>query len=117
MPFTWRVNIRRNPKQPGPAIFEFDQQPTDIQIGDQIIWSNDDTVPHFPTPVDQTFVFMANQIAGKSTSSAFAPNANGTIKYVCSLHNGESGTIVVGSTAPADPPPPATPKPSTGGAS
>lgn len=113
MPFTWRINIKRNPKQPGPAIFEFDQPP-DIQIGDQIIWSNDDTVPHFPTPVDQKFVFMANQIAGKSTSSAFAPNANGTIEYVCSLHNGESGTIVVGSKPPADPPPPATPKQTPG---
>ena len=108
MPFTWKIAIKRNPKQPGPAIFEFDQQP-DIQIGDQIFWSNEDTVPHFPTPVDQKFVFMANQVAAKSTSSAFVPNANGTIKYVCSLHNGESGTIVVGSAPPADPPPPAAP--------
>ena len=109
MPFTWKINITRNPKQPGPAIFEFDIPP-DIQIGDQIIWSNNDTVPHFPTPVDQKFVFMANQIAGKSTSPGFAPSANGTIDYVCSLHKGESGTIVVGSKPPAAPPPTATPK-------
>jgi hypothetical protein len=112
MPFTWRINIKRNPKQPGPAIFEFDLQPTDIQIGDQIIWSNDDTVPHFPTPIDQKFVFMANQIASKSTSSAFAPNANGTITYVCSLHKGEFGTIVVGTPTLADPAPLTEPAPS-----
>ena len=100
MPFTWRINIKRNPKQPGPAIFEFDQQPPQVEIGDQIIWSNTDSVPHFPTPVDQTFVFMQNQIAGKSTSSAFAPAATGTINYVCSLHKGESGSIVVGAAPP-----------------
>jgi len=116
MPFTWRINITRSPKRRGPAIFEFEQEP-DIRIGDQIIWSNDDTVPHFPTPVDQPFVFMANQIAAKSTSSAFAPNAAGTIKYVCSLHNGESGTIEVGDAPPVDPPPSTSPAPSKGGAS
>jgi plastocyanin len=94
MPFTWRINIRQNPKPPGPAIFEFDQPPQ-IQVGDQIIWSNDDTVAHFPTPVNQTYVFMTNQIAAKSTSPGFAPSTPGTINYVCSLHPGESGTIVV----------------------
>jgi plastocyanin len=94
MPFTWRINIKRNPRPPGPAIFEFDQPPQ-IQVGDQIIWSNGDGVAHFPTPVDQPFVFMANQIAASSTSSAFVPNQVGTIKYVCSLHLGESGTIEV----------------------
>ncbi len=94
MPFTWRINIRQNPNPPGPAIFEFDQSPQ-IQVGDQIIWSNDDTVAHFPTPVNQTYVFMTNQIAAKSTSPGFAPGTPGTISYICSLHPGETGTIVV----------------------
>ena len=49
MPFTWRINITPNPQPPGPAIFKFDQPPQ-IQVGDQIIWSNDDTVAHFPDP-------------------------------------------------------------------
>jgi plastocyanin len=95
MPFTWRINIKPNPTPGGPAIFEFDQPPQ-IQVGDQIVWSNDDTLAHFPTPVDQTYAFMANQIAANSTSPAFAPSQQGTIRYHCSLHPSETGTIVVG---------------------
>jgi plastocyanin len=94
MPFTWRINIRKNPSRGKPALFEFDQTP-EIQVGDSIIWSNNDSVAHFPTPVDQTFVFMANQIAAQSTSPAYAPDQPGSINYVCSLHPGESGTIEV----------------------
>ena len=101
MPFTWRINIKKNPKPPGPAVFEFDQPPQ-IQVGDQIIWSNNDTVPHFPTPVNQTFLFMANQIAAQSTSPSFAPSQAGTISYVCSLHPAETGTIVVGPAPPRE---------------
>ena len=95
MPFTWKINIKKNPKPSGPAIFEFDLPTQDIQVGDQIIWSNNDTVPHFPTPLDPTFVFMENQIAAQSTSPAFAPDTTGTIEYVCSLHKDETGTIEV----------------------
>ena len=94
MPFTWRINIKKNPKPTAPAIFEFEETPQ-IYVGDLIFWSNDDTVPHFPIPVDQTYVFMANQIAAKSTSPGFAPSQPGTINYICSLHQGETGAIEV----------------------
>jgi plastocyanin len=94
MPFTWRINITPNPKPPGPAIFTFDQPPQ-VQVGDQIIWSNNDSVPHFPTPDGSGYQFMPNQIAPHSTSPAFAPSTKTTIHYHCSLHAGETGTIVV----------------------
>jgi len=96
MPFTWRINIMPNPQPPGPAIFAFDQPPQ-IQVGDQIIWSNNDTVAHFPTPVGQQYAFMPNQIAPNSTSPGFAPSTSGTINYICSLHPGETGTITIAS--------------------
>ena len=103
MPFTWRINIKRCAKPPGPAVFEYDSPPvppTNIEVGDQIIWSNQDTVAHFPTPLDPSFVFMPNQIAANSTSPAFALGQAGTIDYVCSLHKDEKGTIeVVAATA------------------
>ena len=96
MPFTWRINIKPNPAPTpsAPAIFEFDQPPQ-IQVGDQVIWSNDDTVAHFPTPDDPNVSFLSNQVAAKSTSPAFAPGKPGTITYKCSLHPGETGNIVV----------------------
>lgn len=94
MPFTWRINIKKNLEPPPRAVFEFDQPPQ-IQVGDQIIWSNTDSLPHFPTPDDPSIVFMPNQIAGGSTSPAFTPSKTGTISYTCSLHRGEKGAIDV----------------------
>lgn len=95
MPFTWRINITPNP-QPDPdkpAVFKFDQPPQ-IQVGDQIIWSNNDSVAHYPHP-NADFMFMPNQIAPNSPSPAFAPSQSGTTTYHCCLHPGETGTIEV----------------------
>ena len=94
MPFTWRINIKKNPKPAAPAIFEFEEKPQ-IYVGDLVFWSNDDTVPHWPCEVGKPKVFMDNQIAAKSTSSNFAPSQVGTINYICSLHEGELGAIEV----------------------
>ena len=99
MPFTWRINIRQNPKPPGPAIFEFDQPPQ-IQVGDQIIWSNNDTLAHFPKPVGQSYEFMPSQIAPQSTSPSFAPGTQGTIDYYCALHPDEKASFAVGAAPP-----------------
>lgn len=96
MPFTWRINIRPNPQPSSPAIYQ--PQQVQAEVGDQIIWSNDDNVPHFPTPAGRGYQFMPNQIAAHSTSPAFAPGTAGTINYFCSLHPSETGTIVVTSS-------------------
>jgi plastocyanin len=100
MPFTWRINIKPNPKPGGPAVFEFDQPPQ-IQVGDQIIWSNQDSVAHFPTPdpPPPPTALMSNQIAPHSTSSAFAPGNVGTVNYFCSLHPTEKASFTVQSTS------------------
>jgi plastocyanin len=98
MPFTWRINIKPGPA-PGQASFEFEELPQ-VQVGDQIFWSNDDTAPHWPALDGNPTFFMSNQIAGTSTSSSFTPSREETITYICSLHPGETGTIEVG------PPPP-----------
>jgi plastocyanin len=94
MPFAWRINIKKNPKKGGPAIFEFEETPQ-VNVGDLIFWSNTDTVPHFPCLVGSQTAFMANQIAAKSSSPNFAPANVGTINYICSLHEGETGVIEV----------------------
>src|SRR5262245_1451264 len=100
MPFTWRINIRANPKPPGPAIFEFEVNPPQIQIGDQIIWSNTDTVAHWPRPGPPSYQSMPNRIAPQSTSPAFAPGNQGTINYVCALHADEKASFAVGAAPP-----------------
>jgi plastocyanin len=98
MPFVWNVTIRKTPQG-----YEYDpQQLEDVEVGDQVVWANDDDVAHWPGLVTSTGIvdtyFMANQIAPHSTSGAFVPGVAGTSTYVDSLDpQGPQGTIVVGS--------------------
>jgi len=104
MPATWTININKGTAG-DPATFD-PQILSDVAPGDQITWANyDETEPHWPGlqnpdgTIDETY-FMQNQIAPKpkftsSTSSAFSPGSKGTLTYVCSLHQGETGTIDV----------------------
>ncbi len=108
MPFQMQINI--NSGDPGgPA--KFDPSPLNVQVGDQIFWTNNDCRPHWPGrknqdgSIDKSF-FMPYQIAavsdmGPSSSPIFSPGVKETLVYVCSIHCtagqpcDESGTIVV----------------------
>ena len=94
MPFTWRINIKKNPNPTGPAVFSFEETPQ-VQVGDQVFWSNDDSEPHWPAVTGNPTFFMDFQIAPASASSSFAPSTVGAIQYFCSLHPDETGTIDV----------------------
>lgn len=100
MPFTFPINI--NPNSPPPPTVGFDPDPIEVAPGDQIFWANNDNAAHWPGllrddgSIYDTY-FMPNQIAPKSTSPAFSPGVVGTLKYACSLHPNETGTIKVSS--------------------
>jgi plastocyanin len=96
MPFTWTININK-----GPTGVVFSPNPlTKVATGDQIIWANNDTIPHWPGlvnedgSIDKAF-FMPNQIAANSTSPAFSPGVAAPLNYACSLHPTERGSIQV----------------------
>ncbi len=89
----WRINI--TPQRGKPAKFEFAQRDPDVRVGDQVFWRNDDKKEHFPVPDGEKYALVSNQIAPKSSSSAFAPSRAGTINYHCKLHDGEKGSIKV----------------------
>ena len=105
MAFTWRINIRKNPEPGGPAVFEFDDAAPQVEIGDQVFWSNGDGRAHWPALDSNREFFMTNQIAADSTSPAFAPGTTGTINYICWLHPGEAGVITVCDAPDATPTP------------
>jgi plastocyanin len=94
MPVAWRINVKKNPKNGEPALFEFEETPQ-VKVGDLVFWSNTDTVAHFPCMANQQQAFVMNQIAAGSSSTNFAPATVGTINYICSLHSGEKGVIKV----------------------
>lgn len=100
MPFTWTININKGPGGKGAV---FNPNPlTQVAPGDQIIWANNDTVPHWPglvnenESIDKTF-FMPNQIAPNSTSPIFSPGVAATLNYADSLNPTEKGSIQVSS--------------------
>jgi hypothetical protein len=104
MPFTWQINI--NPGK-SPGTFTFDPNPLPdpssgnaIRVGDQIFWTNRDTVPHWPGVANYQTVFMPQQIGPGGTSPAFVvdPGFVGqTITYVDTLPGAPAiqATIVV----------------------
>jgi len=99
MPFTWTISINKGPAGQE-AVFSPNPLP-EVATGDQIIWSNKDSIPHYPGLVNEdgtidTAFFMPNQIAKDSTSPAFSPGVAATLNYACSLHPGETGSIQVG---------------------
>jgi plastocyanin len=101
----WESLQRRVSVDPSPPKVSFEPSPLDVEVGDQIFWTNNDSQPHWPGlkkedgSIDNTF-FMPNQIAaasdmGPSSSPTFSPGATGTLVYACSLHSSEEGTIGV----------------------
>jgi plastocyanin len=105
MPFQWLININSNVTKPPRVNFNPNPLPK-VQLGDNIVWANNDSEPHWPGVAGNPAFFMPNQIASNSTSSAFAfstPQPAGNVDYFCSLHPDEKGTIQV--IVPPAPPP------------
>ena len=83
------------------AAFDPPSQPA--AVGDDVYWRNEDTQAHWPTPAPPTddAAWLDYQIPGivhgapPAVSDGVAFGATGTYAYVCALHNGETGEIVV----------------------
>ena len=96
MPFTWRITINKSGNG-----YTYDPNPlTQIEAGDEVIWTNNDDKPHWPGlssngTINQTY-FMPYQIAPHAPSTTFVPSAAGTLQYIDSLDpTGPSGSIEV----------------------
>ena len=64
-----------------------------VKVGEKVTWTNDDTVDHNVTATKGA-KFKSRAFGGGKTYS-FTPGKAGTIKYVCTLHPGMNGTLVV----------------------
>lgn len=90
-------------RAPGQALAEFSPPNRTAGVGDDIFWSNnDEQAEHWPAPsVEKKTDWMDNPIPIKlpdqpaPTSRYLSFSGATTIKYVCALHPGETGTITV----------------------
>ena len=81
---------------PGMVVMQglrFHPATTTVQVGQKVTWTNDDSTDHNVTATGGA-KFMS-QAFGHGKTYSFTPRKAGTIKYVCTLHPGMSGTLVV----------------------
>jgi plastocyanin len=64
-----------------------------VKVGQKITWTNEDTVPHNVT--SKSGEKIASPTFNKGGTFSFTPTKAGTISYVCTIHPGMDGTIVV----------------------
>jgi plastocyanin len=64
-----------------------------VKVGQKVTWENEDTVDHNVTAKSGA-KFMSKAFGGGGSYS-FTPRAAGTIEYVCTLHPGMDGKLVV----------------------
>ena len=70
----------------------FSPNPLTVKVGQRVNWKNNDTRPHTAT---LTGVFDTGSIAPTSAADVpVAMNTAGSATFHCSLHSGETGTIV-----------------------
>jgi plastocyanin len=65
----------------------------EVKVGQTVTWTNDDTVDHNVTATSGAH-FMSKAFGGGGRYR-YTARAAGTISYVCTLHQGMTGRLVV----------------------
>jgi plastocyanin len=73
--------------------FAFQPGSVTIQVGDTVTWTNNDSVAHTATSVDDPGLFDGEMEIGESFSFTFSEA--GSFDYICEFHPTMEGTVVV----------------------
>jgi plastocyanin len=72
--------------------FAYDPDPVEVQVGDEVTWTNEDSAPHTATADDGSF---DTDILDKGKSGTIAFEEAGTFPYFCEIHPTMHGTVEV----------------------
>lgn len=72
--------------------FTFDPDPIEVEAGDEVTWTNEDSAPHTATADDGSFD-TGTLDKGKAATVKF--EAAGTFPYFCEIHPTMHGTVEV----------------------
>ena len=64
-----------------------------VKVGEKVTWRNDDSVDH--NVIAQQGADFKSRAFGQGGTYTFRPKEPGTINYVCTLHPGMDGELVV----------------------
>ena len=72
---------------------QFSPKDTTVKVGDKVTWTNDDNTDHNVTA--ESGADFKSKDFGNGGTFSFTPDKAGTIKYVCTIHPGMTGTLNV----------------------
>ena len=99
---TGTTTTTRNPPKPGTtrdvlrvSIKDIKFLPHDVvvRVGQKIRWVNSDKIAH-NVVATKGASFESDNLDGGDTYS-YTPRKTGTIRYVCTIHSGQDGTLIV----------------------
>lgn len=73
--------------------FKFSPQTLTVKVGDTVTWVNQDTADH--NAVAESDPKLKSELFGKGGKYEYKATKAGTIEYVCTVHPGMEGTLVV----------------------
>ncbi len=90
------TNSAQAPSAPGTVAMkdlEFLPDQLTIKVGDKVTWRNDESLDH--NVVAQKRAKFQSRAFGKGGTYTFTAKKPGTIDYVCTLHPGMDGQLIV----------------------
>jgi plastocyanin len=72
---------------------KFEPDRITAKVGQKIVWTNNESIPHNVTATDGAD--FASDTMQNGNTFDYTPTKAGTIKYVCTIHTGQDGQIVV----------------------
>lgn len=72
---------------------KFVPQEAAVAVGQKVTWTNDDTVPHNVTA--EKGADFKSETLNQGDTFEYTPTNAGTIDYVCTIHPGQDGRLIV----------------------
>ena len=75
--------------------FMFEPDPVEVDAGTTVTWTNEDDILHTVTSAQGSKSRFDENLYGAGTTAAVTFDEAGTFAYVCAVHDGMEGSVVV----------------------
>ena len=75
--------------------FMFEPDPIEVDAGTTVTWTNEDDILHTVTSAKRAPVRFDQRLDGAGTTAEVRFEEVGTYEYVCAVHDGMEGSVVV----------------------
>ncbi|HEX2129378.1 MAG TPA: plastocyanin/azurin family copper-binding protein [Solirubrobacterales bacterium] len=75
--------------------FMYEPDPVEVVAGDTVTWTNEDDILHTVTATKTAESRFDERLDGAGTTAEVTFDEPGTYEYICSVHDGMKGSVVV----------------------